>query len=441
MIAVVEQIFDRQALADEFHARPPLPVTAPAQIYVFSLFDPPSHDRNQLLNNNHQITQCLAAAIGLDTTTNHGDFTLLQGPSGMVKYEKHTDFSSFVVVLPDKRLENTQNDWFPDELPDYLACAWLKNAPQERPPLTALRFAFLPASTPQPDEIQLRDIFGADDYVGTAVSGGRGLLWTDFRIKSDGFGRILIQDQGMSPRRAGRMIQRLIDVETYRILAMMAWPLARDVAKTIENLEQQVIEMTEAMIQKTTDDEVLLYNLINLASRHEHLIARTSRRFAATAAYRALVERRLSELREDRLEGLQRASVFIERRFGPAMRTIEACAHRQSELTERISRTTQLLRTRVEVTLEAQNQALLQSMDQRTAHQLRLQEAVEGLSMFAISYYLLGIIKYAAEGLAKIGLPLQPSLAPAIALPFVLLILGVRLRHLRQKIIKNQTHL
>jgi uncharacterized membrane-anchored protein len=44
----------------------------------------------------------------------------------------------------------------------------------------------------------------------------------------------------------------------------------------------------------------------------------------------------------------------------------------------------------VDLTLEAQNQDLLQSMNQRSQMQLQLQQAVEGLSVVAISYYLVG---------------------------------------------------
>ena len=433
MLHIVEPIFNRHALADEFHARPPLPVTAPAHIYVFSLFDPPTQDRQEILQQNRRILDCLSSAMNIAASDHLDDLDLAQSSVGLLKYEKHTEFSSFVVVLPD----DIAIDFFPASLPDFLACAWLKDAQKDRQPLAALRIAFLPAAAPHPDDSTLVKILGADDYVSTAVAGGRGLLWTDFRIQEDGFGRILLQDQGLSPRRAGRLIQRLIDIESYRMLAMLAWPLARDVAQSLEALEHQVIDITEAMVTKTTNDDELLYNLIHLASRHEHLIARTSRRFAATAAYRALVERRLEELRENRIEGFQRLSVFIDRRFGPAMRTVEACARRQSDLTERISRTTQLLRTRVDVTLEAQNQALLRSMDHRTAHQLRLQEAVEGLSLFAISYYMLGIIKYAAEALEKAGLPIHASMAPGIALPFILLILGFGMRRLRRQVTKS----
>lgn len=422
MIALTEPFFDRHLLADEFHARPPLPVTAPAAIYVFAVRDligDAAQKSDHILDRNHMMVSRLAEELGIaaPSRTDCNSFCLLNGPHGHIKFERHTEFSSFVVVQP------APDGVFAAPIPVF--CTDLLFGGGDV--VMALRIHFLTASV-TPDDEMLKTWLQADDFVGTSVSGGRGLLWTDFRIGPDGFGRILLQDLGMSPRRAGRLIQRLIDIETYRMLAMQALPLVHQITPILEQLESDVIDSTEAMMRKSADDGELLDRLVHLASRHEHLVAFTRRRFAATAAYRALVDRRLAELREERIEGLQRVSVFIERRFGPAMRTIESCAARQAALTDQITRSTGLLRTRVDVALEAQNQALLHSMDQRTAHQLRLQEAVEGLSLFAISYYLLGLIKYACEALVKLGVDLNPSMIPGLALPvvFVILLIGRR---------------
>src|SRR3546814_18423991 len=56
-----------------------------------------------------------------------------------------------------------------------------------------------------------------------------------------------------------------------------------------------------------------------------------------------------------------------------------------------------LLRTRVDIELEAQNRDVLMSMNRRARLQLRLQETVEGLSVVAISYYVVGLVGYAAK--------------------------------------------
>ena len=158
-------------------------------------------------------------------------------------------------------------------------------------------------------------------------------------------------------------------------------------------------------------------------------------RFSAARAYADLVSLRISELREDRIEGLQMFAEFTERRLSPAMRTCEAVAGRLSIASERVSRATQLLSTRVGISRERQNQALLESMNNRAKLQLRLQETVEGLSIAAITYYIVGLVGYAAKGAKAAGaLPASPDLITALAIPIVLLIVALGVRRVRKSI-------
>lgn len=407
--------FDRAALADEFHARPPLPIMAPAHIQVLCLHDPYEMPTDQIDPRNKSLLDTLCQKLFPASASHKADslrFCRIEEEQHQIKFERHNEYSSFIITSKADINEPQHHAPGNDVLAPFLDL-------YHHQIVTALIIHVLPGNIAPPDDDALRHFFGHDDYVGTAVSGGHGLLWTDFMIGPDGMGRILVQNKDMSPRRCGRLIQRIIDIETYRILAMAALPMVQQISDDMARLEQGIIDITESMIREQIADPVLLDRLVALATRHEHIIAYTRRRFAATQAYRALVDRRLMELREDRIEGLQRISVFIERRFGPAMRTVESGAQRQIALTAQIRRTTELLQTRVEVALETQNQQLLRSMDMRTAHQLRLQEAVEGLSLFAISYYLLGLIKYGAETLEKLGLPIKATIVPGIALPFV----------------------
>ena len=95
------------------------------------------------------------------------------------------------------------------------------------------------------------------------------------------------------------------------------------------------------------------------------------------------MERRIAELREGRVEGMPTLREFVERRLLPAMKTCETVARMQEGLSARISRASELLRTRVDIELERQNQELLAQMNRRAKLQLRLQETVEGLSVVA----------------------------------------------------------
>ena len=133
-----------------------------------------------------------------------------------------------------------------------------------------------------------------------------------------------------------------------------------------------------------------------------------------------------------RLEGYQTFGEFIERRLGPAMNTCRAASERQRNLASRVARATQLLSTRVNVTQSRQSQELLQSMNRRADLQLRLQETVEGLSVAAVTYYVVGLVGYLAKGAKPLGLPIDPEVAMAASIPLVLLATALAIRRIRR---------
>ena len=168
----------------------------------------------------------------------------------------------------------------------------------------------------------------------------------------------------------------------------------------------------------------------------EEISSRTSYRYAAARAYAALVDKRIMELGEQKVMSFQRIGVFLDRRFGPVMATCTATAERLRSLAERSERASNLLRTRVDIALEAQNQQLLKSMEKRGHQQLRLQETIEGLSVVAISYYLLGIVSKLLEGLGGYA-QFDAKLLSLISIPVVVALVWYGVRRLRRRILKS----
>ena len=228
------------------------------------------------------------------------------------------------------------------------------------------------------------------------------------------------------------MLQRMLEIETYVMQALLTFPLARGLLPELADSDRRLVEITTRMAEAVTADEpALLDRLTRLAAGIEHSVSSTHYRFSAARAYYALVERRIAELREMRIEGVQTFREFTERRLAPAMDTCESVARLQSALSERIDRASQLLRTRVEVTREQQNQMLLASMDRRARLQLRLQQTVEGLSVAAVTYYVVGLIGYLAKAGKTLGVALNPDLVMAAAVPLVALLAALGVRHIR----------
>ncbi|MGH6976503.1 MAG: DUF3422 family protein, partial [Stellaceae bacterium] len=96
-------------------------------------------------------------------------------------------------------------------------------------------------------------------------------------------------------------------------------------------------------------------------------------------------------------------------------------------LSERVARASDMLRTRIDVTLAAQNRDLLLSMNRRARLQLRLQQTVEFFSIAAITYYGAGLVGDVAHGAAVLGFAVDEPLAVAISVPVIggLLLVGL----------------
>jgi uncharacterized membrane-anchored protein len=234
---------------------------------------------------------------------------------------------------------------------------------------------------------------------------------------------------------AGRMMQRLFEIEAYRVLALLALPSARRESPRVVEIERSLAALTQEMANEDRGDETLLGELTQLAAQVESAIASSQYRFGASRAYYALVNARINELRERRITGLQTIEEFMARRLSPAMATCASVESRLQELSERVARASSLLSTRVSIAREKQNQALLGSMDRRARLQLRLQQTVEGLSVVAISYYVVGLISYASKGLEAAGTGIDSAIVSGLAIPLVAVAVALTVRWVRRRVV------
>jgi uncharacterized membrane-anchored protein len=131
---------------------------------------------------------------------------------------------------------------------------------------------------------------------------------------------------------------------------------------------------------------------------------------------------------------MQTIREFMDRRLSPARSTCAWASRRQEALSQRVSRISNLLRTRVEIEQQQSSQQLLASMNRRQDMQLQMQSTVEGLSVAAITYYIVGLVSYLAKGGQKLGWPLAPETTAALAIPVVALSVWWSLRQLHQRV-------
>ena len=413
----------RAVLNDEVHARPPEPLVAPVRVSQLALLESGGDVARQAVR--HLAEAHRIAPPSPEANHFSADF----GPFRL-KWERHTEFSRYTVFC-------TGGDAGTPAIA-ALPADWVASLPGEL--VDAAHVLMLPGDgTPRdPAGIAAR-FFGGGQIIGSRLLDGRGMAFGDFRIHADGFVPFVVLDDGMTPWQAGRIVQRLLEIETYRIMALLALPVARGLVPLLTAQEEDLAEITASLLAtREAEEPALLERLTRLAAGTESREASSRYRFGAAAAYYDLVQTRIAELREGRIEGLQTFREFTERRLAPAMNTCRAVAQRQEQLALRIARATQLLSTRVDLTRQQQNQVLLGSLDRSARMQLRLQETVEGLSVAAISYYVVGMLAYVLRGAGTAGLPVAYDVLVAIAVPLVALLVYVGTRRLRHAAIRER---
>lgn len=410
----------RVELADEVHARPPVPVATPSRATYVAVLVAARDRAGEIAH-----LQALAAKSGLPGPTADARHFRARLGALQLKWERHGEFSGYTLIAP-----GAKTPAFACPAEGELPEAWLAAVPGHT--VAAVHAELTSADASPPDDAALAARFGKHGVVGCEVADGRAALYTDFRLHEDGSSRVWLLNHRLTDAQCGRFLQRLFEIEAYRVLALLALPVVRELAPRLVAIESALATLTDAMAREGADDEALLHQLTQLAAEVERHIAASQFRIGACEAYHGLVLRRIAELRETRVVGLQTIEEFMNRRLAPAVGTCSNVAQRLKGLADRIGQASTLLATRVGIVRERQNQALLASMNRRVKLQLRLQQTVEGLSVAAISYYVVGLVGYAAKGLKGAGVSLDADLAVGVAIPVVVGGVFLGLRHMRR---------
>jgi len=418
----------RQRLNNEFHARPPIPLIGPTLVshLVFK------HNGSTIPQERDNLTRLCQSQVcnAIESSDSH---LTLDASSFRMRWELHTEFSSYTFFRQLVAGEPLDPDAtaFDPVMPE-----WLSAIPGKL--MAATHVELRSAAEITPESVLARLSPTGRQMVASQVADGAAWVFTDLMF-DNGFSRFLVLDVALTQRQAGRTVQRMVEIETYRMMALLGLPVAKEVGRWLSGAEQELAGMMEHIghARSPEDERAVLASLSKLAAEVEQSVARTTFRFGASRAYHGLVTHRIAELREARIPALPTLNEFMQRRLLPAMNTCAAMAHRQDDLSERVARNSQLLRTRVDVELERQNQELLAQMNNRAKLQLRLQETVEGLSVVAITYYGSQLVQYLAKGGKYIFPSLSPEIATAVSIPLIAILSLFGIKRMRRELTKE----
>jgi len=441
---------ERDLLHQEVHSRPPIALWPDERVISQTLLlSRPGERESQ-----REWVDALGRALRIVPHPIHGQavrvIELSPAPSRiLLKWELHGEFCKVTVYLQQRVnhsesfLDTREACWtrFRDRLHEIGVLPWSSQAGQR---LSAVDLT-IQSIAPTEDAAQIAQRFDGNTLIGSTILASRkAQVWTDLQTDEAGFIRFLVTHQGMGSRQAGRVAQRVIDMDTYRMMAMLAFPKAKALGEPLRQAERELAQISADLAEtlkaqsnggtSLAVDERLLSGVSGLAARVEQWVSANGLRFTASEAYRELCRRAITELHEQTIPGVQTLTEFMDRRFEPAMNTCLWTRRRLAELSDRISRTTQILRTRIEFINEQQTQSLLTSMDRRAKLQLRLQQTVEGLSLVVLTYYSVGLVSILAKGFKDLGLPLSTELIAAISVPVIAGALTFGIRRARQKL-------
>lgn len=399
----------RMELHDELHARPSLYFDGDANVWHVAVVRDVAAPR---------IPTELFGLEGVKTTGNGRHGIANAGEGRRLKWEAHSEFVSLTYIEPGlsdaaggppAQLQNVV-----DAIDGLVIAAVLVIVRSGEPPTS----------------------FGMEgDFVASKVGGGDAEVHSSFRLNEEGFVELHFFNRRLNAYRTGRMVRRLLEIETYRMMALLALPAAQEIVGGLPEFDRRLAALIEHLRAEEKVEKELLSEVTRLSSDILKLSAGARQRFGATKAYAEIVASRMAELREERVEQRQRVCTFIDRRFQPAIRFVQAAERRLTEITDRVGLASDLLRTSVQVQLEDQNAMLLRSMEERARVQVHIQQAVEGFSVIAISYYAVGLAKACFESLGEFGVDVHAVKATFLfTIPALVFAVWAVVRHVRRNI-------
>jgi uncharacterized membrane-anchored protein len=419
----------RRMLVSEMHLRRWPQVRAPCSIVQFVRLLDPSGREEELAA---MAALPSAGPIAPGTRPRHLDGTLAPGLA--FTWERHSEASTTTLFVAGAGAGPAR-----PALADALA--WAGSLPGKVIRATRLQLvedeaaalAMLPALGFAPDELVTCHVAAGPDEA-------RARIWSDFRLREDGFGVILVAACGMAPQPLSRTLQRLQELGNYRNLALLGLPVAREGWRALDRIEAMLGAMNRAVARPEVTDDELLDDVTRLSMELVGQASAADYRMSATAAYATIVEERLAELTITPVPGCLSLADFTQRRFLPAVRTCAAHRRRAEQLAQRTAQVLSLLRTRIDTRIENQNGRLLASMERSASRQLRLQQVVEGLSVVAVSYYALGLVGKVLEGAEVLAPGLHAHVVTAVLAPLVVAGTWAAIHRMKRRILGPEDH-
>src|SRR3954471_9910884 len=260
----------RAAVLGEVHARPFTPIETPRRVLHFAFET--TAERGEA---DRTALAAFCGSRGVAEPPKSAKHHRIELGATALRWEQHSEFTTYTWELP-----SAGSAPFHPAVTSVAAPMGL--VPQPGPVLVAVDLHLTADTNAAPERL-----FDNASLAVAENSDGAALYATDFQPGPNGFVRILIANRTMPAERAGALVRRVIEVETYRTLALLGLPEAQRLAPAIAACEQSLVEVTEQMRRAgdLASNHRLLDQLTALAAEVEAGAAASVFRFGASRAY------------------------------------------------------------------------------------------------------------------------------------------------------------
>ena len=376
----------RHEISNEIHRRPYYEQFDPMRISLISL-----HTKSYENNYNHLSDLCEYLAIPAPATKNL-TYSYTHQDKFRLRWESHREFCTFQFI---KNVNLDENYLFTDSNINFIPHLWINNLSSI---INCVNLEVINKKNIKSESNEY--IFSAfnNNYVaGSNLCNNKGSVFSDFKIDTNGYHRILLingdKNGEMSGHQLGRSIQRILDIESYRSMSMISFIKSKDINLNLDNISKNLIKINE--LDNPNDK---FFKLKNISDEINILNIRNKFRFQASKGYYPIIDDRFKELNFSKIEGIQPYEIYLNSRINPTKRITLATENRLNETLDIVNRSSILIKTEIELDIKKNSIALLDNMSKKKDIQIKLQKTVEGLSTIILTYYSVNLFNYLLKG-------------------------------------------
>jgi len=412
------------ALIKKLHERPHMPLAgwlrAPAHVHykAFRMADPPL----QRKSSREEFQSCLTAfAVPQDSMVIRESFGygMKEAPNGerlIIIWQAHTEYYNYQIW----HLPSSGAAFGPLTFPDY-------KFPLQPLGTEVCRLDILLSSEALPSREQMHLMLPGPVLYGSRILDEQTSVVTSFT--HDEFERerywVNLGPSHVEASRLKEIVDAIVRIETYYHLLLMQKPLFSAAIDQVYKFEQVHLKQREIISGHIAhaDPQTLqrwLNSLTQDLLKTNRIAGKLHFELSASVPYDKIVHTTLASLTEKPLDDYRPVSDYVLSGITGVAEGYQQLLRRIDTLRAGFEGIISIIRARVDLILEGQNLALLQSVDKTTKSQVILQHTVEGLSVIVIAYYVAGLAGYLFKGFQDLGWLRNANLASAVFVPIAI---------------------